>query len=271
MTFPTDSTSKLTGGNGAQRNCRTMKRLLRCGSSCSLWLVTLRFCLAGHHRVREKIGGEFVEKFCRAEGQRNRPGCLALRPVFAFKFADRVPDDVEKYRAVMGCASISEGGLRFARVRVAEPPDLGVLVNAESFKVTVAFHFTGAHDTTHAPEALFDRQHRGDGSGCLAFGVFPVRLNVALPCAVQVGKRNKPALKTLPAPEPFHEDADKKQVGGNYLRDGPHEVEKALHVQPAGRGNAEPDQAGEHQEDEEKRLEVQILHACPRVQHDSMR
>ena len=109
----------------------------------------------------------------------------------------------------MGSASLSEGGLRPTRVRVAELANLRLVVDAESLQVTMALHFAGAHDTTYASEALVDGQYCGDGTKCLAFGVLPVCLNVTLPCAVQVGKWDKPTLKTFPLPEPFGEDTDK--------------------------------------------------------------
>lgn len=163
----------------------------------------------------------------------------------------------------MGRTTVAQAGLRFARVGITKLPNLSFFVDAEAFNVTVAFHFGGPHNATHVREGLLDRKYHGNRARRLPFGIFPVRLNLALPSAVQVRKRNKPALQAFPAPAPLHEKADKKKVGSHDFWDRPHEINEVLHVEPAGRGDAKPYQPREYHENEEKRLQFQVLHDQP--------
>jgi len=156
--------------------------------------------------------------------------------------------------------SFAQRGFGSARLRVAEPTDLGVLVDAESFKVAVAFHLAGSHNATHSPEALLYRQDCGDRTRRFSFGVLPVSLSAALPCAVQVGERDKPALKTIPAPKPSCKNEVRDTVRRGDNRDESEHVKKIPKVKPLDQGGQEKYDRGEAGKQVEKGLYVQILH-----------
>ena len=97
-------------------------------------------------------------------------------------------------------ASFAQAASWSARIGVAKLPNLGVSIDAKAFKVAVAFRLASYHDTAYAAEVLFNGQDCGDRSGGVPISILPVCLNVALPCTIQVGERDKPAPKRLPAP-----------------------------------------------------------------------
>ena len=139
-------------------------------------------------------------------------------------------NDVEKDRTIVRRAPVLQTCFRFASVGVAELSNLSFCVDAETFNVAVAFHFGGPHDATNPPKCLIDCEYDGNRPRRISFGILPVRLDLPSPSAVQVGKRNEPALQPLPAPTPFHEEPDKKKIRADDLWNGLHEFEEIPHV-----------------------------------------
>ena len=156
----------------------------------------------------------------------------------------------------MWSTSFAQRGFGPARVRVAELADLGVLVDAESFKVAVAFHLSGSHNATHSPEALFYRQDSRDRARRFPFSILPVSLNVALPCAVQVGERDKPALKTIPAPKPSCKNEVRDTVCRGDKRDEQEHVKKIPKIKALNQGRKEKYDRGETGKQVEEGLHV---------------
>ena len=94
----------------------------------------------------------------------------------------------------MWCASISQAYFRVAPVGVAELPNLSFFVDAETFNVAMALHFICSHDATYPPKSLLDREYDEDRTWRYTLVILPIRLNLSLPGAIQIRKRDEPAL-----------------------------------------------------------------------------
>jgi len=99
-------------------------------------------------------------------------------------------NDIENDRTIVWCAPVSQTCFWFTRVGVAELTNLSFSVDAETFNIAVAFHFSRTHYTTNPNEALIDREYNGNRTRRIALGILPIRLNLSLPRPIQVWKWN---------------------------------------------------------------------------------